>query len=219
MLNALLTAIKRIGRAFDPDYTAFSLTPAGRAGPLPEKPEPDRTARPQRKSGFIGFIIAGAIFSLLDYFFDLSAHLEIFLHWLWQKNIPQTGWKVIEVVFFLFLGVTALRLAGRCLWGVQRLHDLGRPARDIAPDLAWMLTAIIPVVVIAHGLDAVMELPTERSNLLASYIAALALWLAPFYMAFWSQHLKTWHERVETAQGDPGENRYGSAPSPASEPR
>jgi len=215
----MLQFIRRIGRSFDPAQSPFSLTPAGRRGPLPKKPAYVRTPWPARRTSVVGLIVFAIVYALADYAFDLDAWLERSIDWLWAVGVPQLVWSGVELVFFLGLGILAVRLAGRVFWGIQRLHDLGRSARHIAPDLAWMLAAIVPVVAIAHGLDTMMQLPTERSNLLASYLSAFALWLLPFYMAFWSQHLKSWHEAVETAAGDPGENRYGPPPSPASEPR
>lgn len=209
----MLQFIKRMFRAFDPAQSSFSLTTAGRRGPLPKKPAHVRTSWPARRTGVVGLIALTIAYALADYVFDLDTWLERLIDWLWAVGVPQLVWSGVELIFFLGLGILAVRLAGRVFWGIQRLHDLGRSARHIAPDLAWMLAAIVPVVAIAHGLDTMMQLPTERSNLLASYLAALALWLLPFYMAFWSQHLKTWNEAVETVAGDPGKNRYGAAPT------
>lgn len=188
----------------------FSLSVGGRAGPLPVKPPPDPHTPLPDKWGWRSYIFWPSLLIalyLLDRHLDRGGEIPL-LHDVAHLIPPaMLGLGAAILVYVLIL------CAGRIAWGIQRLHDLDRPALDILPDALWMLVTGWPFFALAYGvlLDFSAE-PAAEIVLIAGSVG-IALWTLPVGMAFWSRHLKHWHETVETQHGHPGHNKYGPPPS------
>ena len=111
---------------------------------------------------------------------------------LWVTHAPFMGWRgIVANVVFCWLAYAAIS---------KRLHDLGRSAW-------WMLIGALGWAVAALGVALIVALSAGPESLDAGtrgfWATFVTLMVPPAMLALW----------LHIAQGEPGTNRFGPAPS------